>query len=222
LQRNNSRTRNYHTYYKGKRRYDYDHSISQDLTIRFTAFQDTIRPYVPKTLRKRLFDAVHGLAHASARTTKHQIQKNFVWPRMGKNISEWARTCLACQRSKIHRHLKLISEQMDIPDERFRQVHLDLIGPLPISKGFRYCLTMIDRYSRWPEATPLANITAETVAKVFYATWISRYGVLTTVTTDQGTQFEADLFKTLTNLLGCTRTRTSPYHPASWRDGTGH
>jgi len=179
------------------------------------ASQDTIRPYVPKTLRKRLFDAVHGLAHASARTTKHQIQKNFVWPRMGKDISEWARTCLACQRSKVHRHLKLIPERMDIPDERFRQVHLDLIGPLLISKGFRYCLTMIDRYSRWPEATPLADITAETVARAFYATWISRYSVPTIVTTDQGTQFEADLFKTLTNLLGCTRTKTSPYHPAS-------
>jgi len=42
------------------------------------ASQNNIRPYVPKTLRKRLFDVVLGLAHASTRTTKHQIQKNFV------------------------------------------------------------------------------------------------------------------------------------------------
>lgn len=89
------------------------------------------------------------------------------------------------------------------------------MGPLPISKGFRYCLTMIDRYSRWPEATPVADITAEIVANAFVASWVSRYGVPAVITTDQGTQFEAELFKTLTNLLGCTRTRTSPYHPSS-------
>lgn len=177
--------------------------------------QDSVRPYIPKALRKKLFDAVHGLAHISARATRNRIQKDFVWPRMGKDINNWTRTCLACQRAKIHRHLKLVPERIDVPDERFQQIHLDLVGPLPISRGFRYCLTMIDRYSRWPEATPLANITAETVANAFVATWVSRYGVPAVITTDQGTQFEAELFKTLTNLLGCTRTRTSPYHPAS-------
>lgn len=33
--------------------------------------QESIRPYVPKTLRKKLFDAVHGLAHISTRATHH-------------------------------------------------------------------------------------------------------------------------------------------------------
>lgn len=83
-------------------------------------------------------------------------------------------TYLACQRAKIHRHLKLIPERIDIPDERFQQVHLNLVGPLSIFiiylKGFKYCLTMIDRYSRWLEATSLVDITAETVGKAFFAT----------------------------------------------------
>lgn len=56
------------------------------------------------------------------------------------------------------------------------------------------------------------DITAETVANAFFATRISRYGAPATITTDQETQFEAELFKTLTNLLG---TRTFPYHSAS-------
>jgi len=51
-------------------------------------------------------------------------------------------------------------------DQYFHQVHLDLIGLLSEVRGFRYCLIMIDRFSRWPEAIPLPNIP-QTVAAAF-------------------------------------------------------
>lgn len=102
-----------------------------------------------------------------------------------------------------------------VPEHRFQHVHLDLIGPLPPCKSFRYCLTMIDRFSRWPEAIPLTEISAETVSTAFFSHWVARYGAPHTITTDQGSQFEAALFRALTNLLGCERVRTSAYHPAS-------
>ena len=36
--------------------------------------------YVPRTLRKKIFDTVHGMAHPSDRATKHQIAQKLVWP----------------------------------------------------------------------------------------------------------------------------------------------
>ncbi|KAM0726708.1 Gag-Pol polyprotein [Formica fusca] len=101
------------------------------------------------------------------------------------------------------------------PTRRFEHIHIDIVGPMPTSKGYRYCLTLIDRFSRWPEAIPVPDITADTIASNIFANWMARFGVPKYITTDQGRQFEADLFKRLTQLTGTTHYRTTAYHPAA-------
>lgn len=56
--------------------------------------------------------------------------------------------------------------------------------------------------------------SVDTVAAAFYTSWVARFGVPATITTDRGSQFESFLFQALTNLLGVTRIRTAAYHPA--------
>ena len=62
-------------------------------------------------------------------------------------------------------------------------------------------------FTRWPEAIPIANITAETVAEAFVSGWIARFG------SPSGRQFESALWRELTHLLGSKRIRTTSYHP---------
>lgn len=92
---------------------------------------------------------------------------------------------------------------------------MDIVGPLPISDGYRYCFTLIDRFSRWAEAIPLKNVEAITIYRAFIYGWISRYGTPETLTTNQGSQFELQIFSSLLKLSGCHRIRTTAYHPAS-------
>jgi len=95
-------------------------------------------------------------------------------------------------------------------ERRFGHIHIDLVGLLPSSNGNKYLLTCIDRYTRWPA---LQNMSAHAVAVTLVNQWFSRFGLPDIVTTDQGRQFEADLFRALSETFGIQHARTSPYHP---------
>lgn len=45
--------------------------------------------------------------------------------------------------------------------------------------------------------------------------FIARFGAPLEIHTDQGRNFQSDLFKAVCKLFGAPQTRTTPYHPAS-------
>ncbi|GBL88924.1 hypothetical protein AVEN_159015-1 [Araneus ventricosus] len=142
-----------------------------------------IRPYIPKTHRYQVFHNLHDLAHPGVR------------------------------KSKIVRHVHSPLAEFKVPNQRFVHINIDIIGPFPSSQGFTYCLTAIDRFSRWPEAMPIADIRAETVAQALYIGWISRFGVPQRISTDRGSQFTSDVFHSLAKTFGIRLSHIATYHP---------
>jgi hypothetical protein len=102
------------------------------------------RPYVPTSLCLQVFQSVHDLSHPGTKVTAKLVAQRFRWPGMQKDCRTWEQVCQACQRSKVSRHTVTPVGDFTLPATRF------LVGPLPTSAGYTYCLTAVDRFTRWP------------------------------------------------------------------------
>ncbi|GBO17012.1 hypothetical protein AVEN_143955-1 [Araneus ventricosus] len=116
-----------------------------------------VRPYVPETFRRNFFEMLHDLSHPGVKATTNLIKQRFFWKSVNKDVQEWCKFCIACQKSKIHRHTKSPLGLFKLLNARFNHVHIDVVEHLPASKGYNFVLTCIDRFSRWPEAFTMCN-----------------------------------------------------------------
>jgi len=174
----------------------------------------TQRPIVPLAWCRIVFDSLHGLFHPGIHATQKLITSRFVWPGINADVRCWTRTCIPMS-TRQDQHTSAPLSSFPISNTRFDVVDIDLVGPLPSSQGYSYFLTCVDWYTRWPEALPLREITADTVAKAFLSGWITHFGVPSTIVADHGCQFESTLWSQLMSLLGMKWSRTTAYHPQS-------
>jgi len=99
-------------------------------------------------------------------------------------------------------------------DEPFSGLAMDLLGPLPTSKGgHKHVLVICDRFTKLTRAIPLREATALTVASAFIDAWVAAYGIPDSVLTDTGPQFASVYYQGILGLLGIASNYTSPYHP---------
>ena len=98
----------------------------------------------------------------------------------------------------------------------FETLGIDVTGPHPKSaKGNVYILTIIDHFSKFAFAYPMRNQEASTVAKILVEKVICLMGTPARILTDQGPNFESNLFKELCAALGVAKVRTSPYEAST-------
>ena len=132
-----------------------------------------LRPLVPSFQRFTIFSALHGMSHPGVCSSKRLISTRLVWRGLANDVCDWCKSCLPCQRGKVLRYVHIRPEKIPVPFRRFAHVHVHLVGPLPPSHGFTYLFTCIDRSTRWPEAIPLAGISAAECAWVDLKVWRS-------------------------------------------------
>ena len=153
--------------------------------------------------------------HKGVTKTFNRIREKFHWNQMKRDIEDFVRKCISCQKKKLVRiKTKQPMILTDTSIDVFDKVALDVVGPFPPTKnGNKYVLTMQDDLSKYCLAAPTKRITAEVIAKAFVDNFITRFGSPKVVLTDQGTNFNSTLMKNVAKLFGINQIRSTSFHP---------
>ena len=96
------------------------------------------------------------------------------------------------------------------------RVAIDITGKHPKSRnGYEYILTVMDYFTKWAESYPIRDHKATTVARVLLENCFTLLGIPEEVISDQGAEFEGELFIALCKSLNVSRLKTSPYRPSA-------
>ena len=177
------------------------------------------RPLVPKEFRQNVIKLCHQLVHPGQKETVKKVAERYYWKALRADVSEFVSKCQPCQATKPFKTIRPTMGHIPVPDQRFTSLQADIVGPLPVSEGKRYLLTIFDRTSRWLEALPLAEANAMTCCQEFIRQWISRFGLPQTITSDNGNTFIAQIWKEMHAQLGIEVAYTPPYHSSSLGGG---
>jgi transposase InsO family protein len=92
---------------------------------------------------------------------------------------------------------------------------LDILGSFPRAVGgYCYLYMAIEKFTKWPEATPVVNITKAS-ATTFLKSIVCRFGVLNRIITDNGTQFTSQYFQEYCEDIGIQLCFASVARPRS-------
>ena len=161
----------------------------------------------------------HPMAgHQGSRRTMDRVQSRFFWPGLTKFVKRYVKSCHTCAVSKdsvVSPTAPMQSVEISALDA-WSKICIDFMGPLPVSSSGNKFLIVVQEYvTRWVEAFPVSETSAETVQKVLMDEVFSRFGVCIEMVHDNGTQLNCRSMKKFCQEMGIRQCFTSVYHPQS-------
>ena len=174
---------------------------------------------VPRILRLQLMKLAHeGMTggHLGFEKTKVPVQRRAYWPGFSKDVFRFCQACESCSRYRRGAAPKQGLLEPLIVGDVMERISIDITGPHPASShGHKYMLTVVDHFSKWADTFPIRNQEAKTVAQVLMDKVFCYLGMPLQILSDQGTNFQSELFKELCLAMNIEKIRTSAYKPST-------
>nr|KAH0807779.1 hypothetical protein GEV33_015012 [Tenebrio molitor] len=168
---------------------------------------------VPLELRKEMLKRLHR-SHQGIENTTKLARDTVFWPNMNTQIKETVQSCEICTKySRSQQNPPMLTHE--IPTFPFQRVNMDVfelrtfeVDRNNITK--RYLVT-VDQYSDFFEIDELKHANTEYTIQLCKRNF-SRYGIPTTVITDNGSNFTSEKFKRFTKEWNFQHITSSPNH----------
>ncbi|XP_065254526.1 protein NYNRIN-like [Emys orbicularis] len=171
---------------------------------------------MPSGLRKELVILAHQQGHFCPEKIMARLTSVAWLPEIWKDVNTHIQSCLRCVENNATSRIAKGPLQHHLIEGPWCKIQIDYIGPLPCTgRGHKYCLVVVDVFTKWVEAYPTKNCTAKTTAKVLLEETFSRFGLPLEMDSDQGPHFVGEITQVLCQALGVKQRLHIAGHPQS-------
>jgi hypothetical protein len=154
-------------------------------------------------LMKEIHTGLCGAQIGSRPLLRKVFRQGFYWPKAASDATDLVQKCENCKKCARDQKQPSSLTQLIQPTWPLQRWGLDLLGPLPLAQGnLKYVIVVVEYFSKWIEAKPLAIITSAMVQKFFWQNIVCRFGVPMAIMVDIRTQFDAETFKAFCDKIG--------------------
>lgn len=164
---------------------------------------------------KDLFKFLHTLFHSNSQSLTLFLQSFFsLTPSDKAMLQNIASNCQICQRTNPHTPLR----PKPFPSHQARghipaaDWQVDFTN-MPTVRRTKYLLVFVDTFSGWVEAFPTSNKKASTVASILLTDIIPRFGMPTSLQSDNGPEFISRITQKVSQALSFKWHFHCPYRP---------
>lgn len=185
-----------------------------DLYVRET---DRNQIVAPLSVRNYILSELHDkIGHNGIEKTMKRVQERYYWPGLSTFVKKYCKACYVCAVTKDNappNSAPLVPINTSNL-EPFQMVGMDILGPFPTAvNGEKYLVIMQDYFTKWPEAIALKSVDSDSIKRWLSNEIIPRYGVMSELITDQGSQFVSKSFRDYCSSMGIHCRTTTPFHP---------
>ncbi|CAK1596266.1 unnamed protein product [Parnassius mnemosyne] len=152
--------------------------------------------------------------HLGVKQTLLKIRERFYWVNCRDDVEGWCRKCTSCAAVKglqTRSRDPLKSYNVGAPWERIA-IEVEY---LESESGNNCFMVVMDYFTKWPEVFAIPNHEASTVADKLVHEVFCRFVVHLEIHSDQGRNFESQIFQETCRVIGTHKTKTTSYHPQS-------
>ena len=132
------------------------------------------------------------------------LKQNYWWPGLKEDVKKYVQGCFKCQQNKVQHQRKASKlHPLEIPQEPWQEISIDIIGPLPKSNGMDAIVVIVDWFMKMIclKATT-TNVSSEGIAKIYRDDIWKLHGIPREILSDRGPQFASKFMEEFTKVLG--------------------
>ena len=171
-------------------------------------------PILPRSMQKQALLRTHNIpsaGHQGSEKTLQRLRQEAYWVNIARDVIRHCQECVRCQQSKLTMPQRAPLTNIPI-GKPWEMIAVDILE-VPISRNNnRYLLVVQDYFTKWAEAIPLPDQTANRITAELIKLF-STFGQPDILHSDQGRNFESTVLAQALEAFGVKKSRTTAYHP---------